>query len=271
MTARITMLAMLLPKRSPAARSGAPRRTAEMSVTISGSEVAAARNTEPTHTPPHLVRAAITSPPRARNVPAPTIASALMSRVMMSDVMKSYPRTTSARLARRRVRDGAGGAAGDGAWIAIGDVAPAGLVEPVERLLQHPSCHLHTAQPQWVECRRERAQQRAAPAFQYRVEPVVDDTAGARIAPGARKHDRAVLRPCAVRQREGPHTIPWYRGVDGDEAARDVLLYAGVAQSAEVRVHHRVTAHLEAELEEITHLAVPPLSPLATDAAIAEQ
>ena len=59
--------------------------------------------------------------------------------------------------------------------------------------------------------------------------------------------------------------------VDGDEAARDVLLYAGVAQRAEIRVHHRVAAHLEPQLDEITHLAVPPLGALAIDAAIADR
>ena len=50
------MFAMLLPNRSPAARSGAPMRTAEMSVVSSGSDVATARKIEPTHSPPSRVR-----------------------------------------------------------------------------------------------------------------------------------------------------------------------------------------------------------------------
>ena len=70
------MFAMLLPKRSPAARLGAPIRTAVPAVTSSGSEVASAKRTIPNQRPPTLVREAITSALRASVTPANTTPTA---------------------------------------------------------------------------------------------------------------------------------------------------------------------------------------------------
>ena len=59
--ARIAMLAMLEPNRSPAPMSGTPSSTALMSVMSSGSEVAAASRREPIQRPPQPVSSAIVS------------------------------------------------------------------------------------------------------------------------------------------------------------------------------------------------------------------
>jgi len=72
MRARMSMFAMLEPKRSPTARSVAPSRTAAMSVPSSGSEVAAARRTAPIQSRPILVASAIASAWRASATPAST-------------------------------------------------------------------------------------------------------------------------------------------------------------------------------------------------------
>jgi hypothetical protein len=87
-SARMAMFAILLPKRSPTARSTAPRRTAVPAVINSGNEVAKARKTRPTHKPPRRVRAAMTSPLRASITPATTTPAAAAVR----------PRRTKARL-----------------------------------------------------------------------------------------------------------------------------------------------------------------------------
>ena len=68
--ARISMFAMLLPKRLPAARSGASISTVTAAVASSGSEVANARRTIPSQRPPRPVFVAITSALFARTMPA---------------------------------------------------------------------------------------------------------------------------------------------------------------------------------------------------------
>jgi len=70
--ARIAILAMLLPNRSPRARSEAPRRIAEISVTSSGKDVTAATATAPNHKAPIPVRSARTSAQTASPTPAAT-------------------------------------------------------------------------------------------------------------------------------------------------------------------------------------------------------
>lgn len=66
------MFAMLLPNRSPTARSGAPASDALMTVATSGSDVAPASRSIPTTSPPSPVRSAIWSPDLARTIPAAT-------------------------------------------------------------------------------------------------------------------------------------------------------------------------------------------------------
>src|SRR5690606_10939947 len=87
----MSMFAMLLPKRSPAARSGSPMRTAAMSVNSSGADVAAPRKTEPTQSPPSLVRAEIASPLRAREIPAEATTTALTRNTTMAPASDSMP------------------------------------------------------------------------------------------------------------------------------------------------------------------------------------
>ena len=72
MTARIAMLAMLDPKRSPTAMSGAPAWAATTSVASSGSDVARAMINMPTNSRPSPVRSASSSPALARTTPAHT-------------------------------------------------------------------------------------------------------------------------------------------------------------------------------------------------------
>jgi hypothetical protein len=74
--ARISILVMLDPKRSPTANDALSCRTALMSVRSSGSDVAA-----PTHIPPSPVLSAMLSPSLASRIPAPATAAALMRKV----------------------------------------------------------------------------------------------------------------------------------------------------------------------------------------------
>src|SRR5690606_22406031 len=60
--ARISMVAIPLPNRSPAARAPAPTRTAQTSATSSGSDVAAASQSHPTQTRPTFAPPAIATP-----------------------------------------------------------------------------------------------------------------------------------------------------------------------------------------------------------------
>jgi len=60
--ARMAMLNMLLPKRLPASRSGAPAEIELMPVRSSGSDVAAEMSMVPTKRPPRPVRTPMASP-----------------------------------------------------------------------------------------------------------------------------------------------------------------------------------------------------------------
>jgi len=62
----MAMLAMLLPNRSPTARSGAPATAALTSVTSSGKDVAPATRSMPTSCRDRRAFSAIASPARAR-------------------------------------------------------------------------------------------------------------------------------------------------------------------------------------------------------------
>jgi len=79
--ARISILVMLDPKRSPTANDALSCRTALMSVRSSGSDVAAATRMAPTHIPPSPVLSAMLSPSLASRIPAPATAAALMRKV----------------------------------------------------------------------------------------------------------------------------------------------------------------------------------------------
>src|SRR5690606_7632583 len=92
-----------------------------------------------------------------------------------------------------------------------------------------------------------------------------------RIGPAAAAQDAAVGGPLAERQGEAGGPIPAHGGIDGQLGAGDLLGAERRRGAGEVHVVERVVADLVPLLDEVSHLAVPPLAALALDALLAEE
>src|SRR5713101_692720 len=152
---------------------------------------------------------------------------------------------------------------------AVGDVAV--LLQAIELAAEVVADDLHPGQAQWIEARGSGPLRRPAGHFEDRVEAVGQGLPGLGIGPAALVGELPVLGPDPERQRERPDVIAGHGGVDGDDAARDLVLHARIRERGEIGVPERVGTQLESLIGQELELSETPFGPLAVDAAVAEE